>query len=87
LGELLKKEASGMAKQKGKLDRILDKLFEHDKKFEEGKCELGSFRNEVLTGLDKVMGELEIAREDRQIAKAKDDEIERRQEKVEAKVG
>ena len=72
-----------MAEKKERLDQILSKLAEHDRKFDE-----------VLTGLDKVMGELEKAREDRVFAKAKDDEqdrrlggLEERVEKIEAKAG
>ena len=54
---------------------------------------LKSFRNEIITRLDKIVGELEKAREDRVFAKAKDDEqdrrldgVELRMKKVEAKV-
>jgi len=51
------------------------------------KDEFQGFRDEMLKGQDKIMGELEKIREDRVFAKAKDDELERRLEKVEAKVG
>lgn len=84
--------------QDKKFDKMADKLLEHDeifgniagrfdqvdRRFDEMDDKLGGFRNEILTGLDKVMGELEKAREDRELAKEKDDELERRLEKVEA---
>lgn len=51
-------------------------------------------KDEVLTRLDKIMGELEKAREDRIFAKAKDDEqdkkidsLDLRVKKIEVKVG
>lgn len=51
------------------------------------KEELSKFKDEVVDGLDKVMDELGKIREDQVFAKAKDVELERRLEKVEAKVG
>ena len=65
-------------------NRILDKV----------SGDISSLRNDVVTKLDRVMGELEKAREDRVFAKAKDDEqdqrlvsLEGRMQKVEVKVG
>lgn len=56
--------------------------------------EVFATRDEVVSRLDKVMGELEKAREDRVFAMGKDrkqderlDSLEVRVEKVEAKVG
>jgi hypothetical protein len=87
-------------KKKEKLDQILNKLQEHDLRFDEfdrkfvAKEDLASLRADVVTRLDKVIGEQEKAREDRVFAKAKDDEqdqkignLEGRVQKVEAKVG
>jgi hypothetical protein len=58
------------------------------------KDDLKQFKDEVLGGLDEVMGELEKVREDRVFAKADDDRqnlrldgLEGRMQKVEAKVG
>jgi uncharacterized coiled-coil DUF342 family protein len=87
-------------KKKEKLDQILNKLQEHDLRFDEfdrkfvAKEDLASLRADVVTRLDKVMGELEKAREDRVLAKAKDDKqdqrigsLEGRVQKIEVKVG
>jgi hypothetical protein len=81
-------------KKKGKLDKILDKLIEHDQMFEELKQNNIRRHDEILGGFDKVMSELEKAREDRIFAKAEDDRqnerldgLENRVEKVEARVG
>jgi erythromycin esterase-like protein len=72
-----------------KLDVITKKLEEHDQMF-------GEFRNkfsDILTGQDKIIKELETAREDRVFAIAKDreqdrrlDGLEDRTQKLEAKV-
>ena len=86
-----------------KFDAITKKLEQHDKQFEgiTGKLEehdriFGEFRNkfsDILTGQDKIIKELEIAREDRVLAIGKDreqdrrlDGLENRTQKVEAKV-
>lgn len=57
------------------------------------KDDLADLKNDVVTRLDKVMGELEKAREDRVFARGKDKEQDRRLEdlegraqKIEAKV-
>jgi erythromycin esterase-like protein len=72
-----------------KLDVITKKLEEHDQMF-------GEFRNkfsDILTGQDKIIKELETAREDRVFAIAKDKDqdrrlngLEDRVQKVEAKI-
>ena len=49
------------------------------------KDELREFRGEVVTRLDRVMSELEKSREDRVFAKAKDDEQDKRLDKLEAR--
>ena len=70
-------------------DKDVDKLkqvFATKDELADVKGELKVFRNEMNTKLDKVMGELEKAREDRIFAKAKDDELEKRLETVEAKI-
>ena len=96
-----------MTKQKqDKLNKILDKLTQHDEKFnkidkrfdkiEDGlneqakrflglddkfgeiKAEINNKFDKVLTGQDKIMGELERAREDRKLTKKKDDEQDQR---------
>lgn len=54
-----------------------------DRKFEE----MNKKFDKVLIGQDKIMGELEKAREDRIFAKAKDDEQDSRLLHLEAKVG
>jgi hypothetical protein len=58
------------------------------------KDDLKDLKNDMLGGLDKVMGELEKAREDRIFAIGKDreqdqriDHLEKRVERVELKVG
>ncbi|MCX5750164.1 MAG: hypothetical protein NT099_00580 [Candidatus Saganbacteria bacterium] len=56
-----------------KIDKLDDKI---DDKF-----------NNVLVGVDKVMGELEKAREDRITAKSKDDDQDERLDKIELVVG
>jgi len=58
---------------KGEIFSIKEEL----KKFAT-KEDLKQFRNEVVNGLDKVMGELEKVREDRVFAKAKDDEQDKK---------
>jgi len=101
-------------KKKGKLDQILDKLSEQDKRFDahdnsfkkiadkllehDGKFETMDAKiddkfDKVLTGLDKIMGEMEKSRQDRVLAKGKDDEqdrriggLEGRMQKIDAKV-
>ena len=72
-----------------RFDMVEKKLGEHDRTF-------GEFRNkfsDILTGQDKIIKELEIAREDRVLAIGKDreqdrrlDGLENRTQKVEAKV-
>jgi hypothetical protein len=81
-------------KKSDKLDRILNKLEEHDKKFEEMGGRFDGKFNDVLTGQDKIIKELETAREDRTFAIGKDrdqdrrlDGLEERVQKVEVKVG
>jgi len=58
------------------------------------KEELKDLNNKVVTRLDKIMGELEKAREDRVFAKAEDDRqnlrldgLEGRMKQVEVKIG
>ncbi|MFA4905877.1 MAG: hypothetical protein WC645_05180 [Candidatus Margulisiibacteriota bacterium] len=51
------------------------------------KDDLAEFKGAVITRLDRVMGELEKGREDRVLAKAKDDEQDGRLDRLEAKVG
>ena len=46
---------------------------------------VGALENKMMTRFDRVMGELEKAREDRIFAKAKDDEQDRRLDKLEAR--
>ena len=58
---------SSLSKQATKFLEVDDKLGRIDAKID-------SKFNQVLTGQDKVMGELERAREDRKLAKKKDDE-------------
>ena len=77
-------------KKEGKADQILNKLEEHDRKFEE----FGGKFDEILSGQDKIMKKLETAREDRVFAKAADDkqnkrldDLESRMQKVEAHAG
>jgi len=81
-------------KKKEKLDQIINKLLEHDRKFEEIESKSAKRHDEIIITLDKLMKEKEIAREDRLFAKAKDDEqdqrlvsLEGRMKKVEVKVG
>jgi hypothetical protein len=50
------------------------------------KHDLSEVKAEVMSGFDKVMGELEKAREDRFFAKAKDDSQDKRLEVVEARL-
>lgn len=71
-----------------------NKLLEHDGKFDLMNEKIDGKFDQVLTGLDKIVGELEKAREDRVFAKGKDDEQDRRlgsleggTQKVEAKAG
>jgi flavorubredoxin len=59
---------------------------EFKSEMKEFKSEMKEFKNEVLKSQDIIIGQLEKIREDRVFAKAKDDELERRIEKVEAKV-
>lgn len=66
---------------------ITNKDIEKMKEVFETKEEAAGRHNEVITILDKLMKKKETAREDRVFAKAKDDELEKRLEKVEAKVG
>ncbi|OGB90188.1 hypothetical protein A2625_04315 [candidate division WOR-1 bacterium RIFCSPHIGHO2_01_FULL_53_15] len=77
-------------KKKDKVYQILNKLEEHDKNFDEMRMKF----NDVLTGQDKIIKELETAREDRTFAIGKDreqdrrlDGLEERVQKVEVKVG
>jgi hypothetical protein len=51
------------------------------------KVDLNKLEDKMMTRFDKVIGELEKAREDRVFAKAKDDEQDRRLDRLEAKVG
>ncbi|MBI5699248.1 hypothetical protein HZC35_02920 [Candidatus Saganbacteria bacterium] len=69
-----KKDLDGFATKKD-LDRFATKE------------DLAEFKGAVITRLDRVMGELEKAREDRVLAKAKDDEQDGRLDRLEAKVG
>jgi len=71
-------------------DKDIDKL----KEVFATKEELKDQNNKVVTRLDKIMGELEKAREDRIFAKAEDDRqnlrldgLEGRMKKVEVKIG
>ena len=80
--------------KKEKLDQIINKLLEHDRKFEEIESKSAKRHDEIIITLDKLMKEKEIAREDRLFAKSKDDEqdqrlvsLEGRIQKVEIKVG
>ena len=86
-GEILNRHSAALLNQ-------TNKLLEHDRRFDESDGKLAGFRNEVLNGLDKIMGELEKAREDRVTATGKDREqdqeindLKQRVGKVEAKVG
>lgn len=69
-------------KKKEKLDYVLEKLHEHDSKFEK----IDNRFDEVMGGLDKVIGELEKAREDRVFAVAKDREQDRRLDGLDVRV-
>ena len=51
------------------------------------KDDLQEFKGAVITRLDRVMSEIEKVREDRIMAKAKDDEQDGRLDRLEAKVG
>jgi septation ring formation regulator EzrA len=87
-----------------RFDTIDRRFGEHDKRFDIIDRKFGEYDkrfdtidrrfNEVTNTLDKIVGELEKAREDRVFAKAKDDElgrkiehVEQRLDKVELKVG
>ena len=54
-------------KKENQLNLIINKLEKHDKRFDE-----------IATNFDKVFGELEIIREDKTFALAKDRELEQR---------
>lgn len=49
--------------------------------------DMKSLEDKMMTRFDKVIGELEKAREDRIFAKAKDDEQDKRLDRLEVKVG
>jgi hypothetical protein len=68
-----------------KLDRILEKLVEHDNKFAT-KDDLGTLRKDILDSQDIIIKELERAREDRVFALGKDREQDRRLEGLEGRV-
>ncbi|MFH1577380.1 MAG: hypothetical protein ABID35_07535 [Candidatus Margulisiibacteriota bacterium] len=74
-------------KVENSLNAQASKLLEHDKKFDQLDAKMDDKFGQVLGGLDKVMGELEKARDDRVLAKAKDAEQDRRLDRVEAVVG
>ena len=67
--------------------KIADKLIEHDQRFDQMNVKIDVKFNDVLGGLDKVMGELEDAREDRVLAKGKDKDQDQRLDKIEIAVG
>ena len=72
---------------------ITKKLEEHDKRFDTLEIKYDKKFNEILSGQDKIIKELEAAREDRVFAFAKDKEqdqrlnnLEDRMQKIEVKV-
>lgn len=76
-----------------KFDAITKKLEEHDKRFNEIENKFDKKFSDLLSGQDKIIKELEIAREDRVLAIGKDreqdrriDSLEDRTQKLEAKV-
>jgi len=82
------------AAQDQKFDNIIGKLIKNDEKFDELDNKITTKFSDVLGGLDRVMGELETARQERVFAKAEDDrqnlrlnDLEGRAKKVEVKIG
>jgi phage-related minor tail protein len=69
-GEILNRHSAALLNQ-------TNKLLEHDRKFEETNENINRKFDQVLNGQDKIIGELEKAREDRKLAKKKDDEQDR----------
>jgi hypothetical protein len=49
--------------------------------------EMKGFRGEALTRLDRIIGEQEKTKEDKVLAKEKDDKQDQRLDRLEAKVG
>jgi hypothetical protein len=79
--------------EKEKLDKILEKLEEHDRRLAT-KDDLSVLKRDILDSQDIIIKELERAREDRVLALGKDREQDRRLEglekrvaKIEVKVG
>ena len=69
-----------------KFDKIFDKLTEHDKRFDKMEQKMNEKFGEMSTGLDKIINELEKAREDRVFARAKDRDQDRMIEDIDKRV-
>jgi len=90
LGQILQKQDEHDKKfveHDDKFNRVIDKLLDHDKKFDGLKQEFNSRFDQVLTGLDKVISELEKARGDRLLAQDKDKKQDGHLDKIELVVG
>jgi chromosome segregation ATPase len=85
------KRFDGVDKRFDGIDNVLKaqatEFIQIHQKFEKMDTKIDNKFGQVLTGLDKVMGELEKAREDRVTAKSKDDDQDRRLNNLEFAVG
>jgi len=81
-----KEVQSVLNKQAAAILNQTNKLLEHDGKFDEMNEKIDRKFDLVLTGQDKIIKELEKAREDRTLAIGKDKEQDRRIESLEGKV-
>jgi tetrahydromethanopterin S-methyltransferase subunit G len=82
-----KKRSTRICWRRRRGKKVFDKFAEHDRRFDRVEQKIDSLRGEVMTGMDRIVGELEKVREDRAFALAKDREQSRRLDTLEAKVG